>query len=395
MDKQDIINLFLKKKLQLDSEGLDFFHSNPSKIDIFLENLEEEAAPSIINSSFIQKTLHQQKVDIEIIKKPIYKEGRVSSQEYAQYFSNRFDKISKILTKKLSLMNLMSIGKVTQKTRKFSVIGMVKDRDEGRMEATIEDPTGSLSLCFDEKTTPDYKQIVLDEVIGVVCEQIENFKVKNVIWPDIPLRKNVAKTNKDAFCLFVSDLHMDEDGFKKDSYKKFLDWVNKANYNNFYVFVLGDVSHDKKDVNNFFGSLPVSCYKIFLKGEIDPDIDAVDLNVPNPSLIKIEDLYMLLSHGSFMEKYASMWGATPEVVMLNLLKKRHINPIFDLNAKIYEEDPFLLDIVPDIFATGHFHSPSLFNYKGVTIISTGSFVSTPAFWLVNLKTRETIRIDFA
>ena len=208
MEKQDIINLFLVKKLQLDSQSLEFFNKNPDEIQNFLENLGRNEVPFTITYEFVQKTLSVRTPNIEIIKKPEHKQIKLSAQGYAQYFSDRFGYISEILTKKLALMNLISVGKISPKNRRFSVIGMIKDKDEDRMEATIEDTTGSLPLKFDERVAVEYKQIVLDEVIGAVCENGENVKVNSLVWPDIPLRKNVAKSGKDISCLFVSDLHM-------------------------------------------------------------------------------------------------------------------------------------------------------------------------------------------
>ena len=395
MEKQDIINLFLKKRLQLDSGSLEFFQTNPKEIDDFLGKLKQAEMPPTITPEFIQKTLHHQKTEIELIKKPVIKKGRVSSQDYVQYLLDRFDKISSILGKKLGILNLVSIGKIGQKTRRFSLIGMVMDKDESNMSVTIEDTTGSATLFFDEKEVENYRQIVLDEVVGLVCEQSDRLKAKNVVWPDIPLKKDIVKSDEDIFCLFVSDFHLDDSKFKEDSYKKFLSWIENSNLEKFYVFVLGDISNSKKELTEFFKTVPENCYKIFLKGEIDSDTEAADLSLRNPSLIKIKGVNILLSHGNFMARYVGICGKTPEGVMLNLLKKRHINPTLDFSLGGYEEDPFLIDIVPDIFAAGHFHSPSLTNYKGTTIITTGSFVSDPGFWLTNLKTRETIRIDFA
>ena len=75
-----------------------------------------------------------------------------------------------------------------------------------------------------------------------------------------------------------------------------------------------------------------------------------------------------------------------------MIKKRHMSPTFGYNAKLDEEKMFI-DQPADIFVIGHFHDPRIINYKGVTIISLGSFVTQPIFWAVNLKTRESIKID--
>lgn len=397
MEKEEIIDLFLKKGIQLDSDSLEWFYRKQGKIREMLEKIDKkEPKPKTITTETIQFFLKEPKTNIELVKGPVCKKRKTTTQDYVRYLSNRYEKISNLLVKKLSLLNLMSLGKITQKIRNFSVIGMVKDKDNGEKTAIIEDPTGELKISFNEKNLKDFNEIVLDEVLGAICEKRGIVKAKKIVWPDVPLRKNVNKTKQDVFCLFLSDLHINDKKANKNSYEKFLNWVNKTKYTSFYIFVLGDISSEKKDITDFFYNLPKNAFKVFVKGEIDPDTTIWDLILPNPSFIRVENnILALLCHGEFLTNYTDVWkGFTPATVMQTLLKKRHINPTFRANTKIYENDPFLVDIVPDIFVSGHTHKPSLLNYKGVSIMTTGSFITTPIFWLVNLRTRETIKLDF-
>jgi DNA polymerase II small subunit len=255
--------------------------------------------------------------------------------------------------------------------------------------------TGELVACFQEKNLSLLDQTVLDEVIGLVCEAGgDGIVVSNIIWPDIPLKRDVTQAKEDVFCLFISDLHMDSEKFNHESYKKFLSWLNQVKYDNFYIFVLGGVSSKISDMKDFFSKLPEKSERIFLRGEDDPEFSDM-LNITDPSLIKIDNITLLLSHGGFLEKYSKIWpNLQPEKIMLNLLKKRHIDPVFDSCTKIFDQDYFVLDTVPDIFASGHLHSPGILNYKSTTIISNGSFLTQPIFWIINLRTRETFKLDF-
>jgi DNA polymerase II small subunit/DNA polymerase delta subunit B len=72
------------------------------------------------------------------------------------------------------------------------------------------------------------------------------------------------------------------------------------------------------------------------------------------------------------------------------LRKRHLDPVFSMEKAILE-DFLLIDPVPDIFVSFNSKSSGLVNYKGVTIISCGS--SEQICWIVNLKTRESLKID--
>lgn len=397
MKKQEIIDIFLKKGIQLDSSALEELHRVQSRIAKILEKIDKEkAAPKTITLEILNSLLSSEGLNIEVIKKPVHKKGKVTPQDYADAIVNRYEKISKILVKKLSLLNLMSLGKINQKTRNFSVIGMVKEKDIEENTITIEDQTGELTIHFEEMALKEFKEIILDEVLGVICEKKDTVRAKKTIWPDIPLRKLVNKTKNDVFCIFVSDLHMDDENFNKKTYENFLDWANKEKHYPLYIFVLGGVSSRKKDVIDFFNILPKKAFKVLIKGEKDPDTDVWDLILPNPSFIRIEnDVSMFLSHGEFLADYTNLWKELPPAMaMQNLLKKRHLNPVFEFNTTLYDADPFLIDTIPDIFVAGHVGSASLVNYKGVSIMTTGSFTSAPIFWLINLKTRETIKLDF-
>lgn len=397
MGEQEIINLFLRRGYQLDPDSLLYFREAPNEIEPFLEKIEmTEMKPKIITMGFVRELVKKTGIPVELIKGATSKRKKSTVQDYVQYFSNRYEKINNLIHKRLTLLSLMSIGKVTPRVKNFSIIGAVKEKDHEQKTVVLEDQTGEILVYFDENHKEEFRQIVLDEIIGAICERSEIVKVKKIMWPDVELKKNIGRTESDVHCLFLSDLHMDSDKFNKKSYEKFLEWVNKEKYKKFYIFVLGGVSSKKEDVENFLGNLPNHSIKIFLKGKKDVDTKMWDMTLPSISFIRLENsVSLLLCCGEFLASYSSLWeGCTPDKVMLNLLKKRHINPVFEFNQEIYEQDPFLLTDIPDIFVSGSFHIPSLVNYKGITVMSVGSFVSVPCFWLVNLKTRETIKLDF-
>ena len=81
--------------------------------------------------------------------------------------------------------------------------------------------------------------------------------------------------------------------------------------------------------------------------------------------------------------------------MMNLLKRRDIQPPLAPRESTPPSKDSLIEQTPDIFASGGFHTPDTRNYKGVTIISTGSLIGEPVFWAMDLKTREINKLDFS
>lgn len=399
MEKAEIIKGFLNKGYQLDAESLEYFQKNEGKIGQFMDitSKTESSIPTIITIDVVKMKLGQNegKYRIEVLRDFKRVEGVISVANSINFIAKKYEKMKKFLLNRLDLVNLISVNKLSSKTKKFSLIVIVKEKNEGDKSLVVEDSTGELSVFIDKKIIDNFYAVVPDEILGLVCEKEgDTVYVKNIIFPDIPLNRDINATKEDVFCLFISDIHMDDKDFNKKGYEKFLDWTRKVDYDKFYIFALGGISKNSDDVSNFFNSLPKGSYKVYLKSANDPNLEVGDLTVNDPSLIKIEGkLNFLISHSINFANYQSLWSdLTPQNILLNLLKKRHLNPIFDKN--ISEDDPYVLDVVPDVFASGYFQYPSYLNYKGTTLITTGSFLKEPVFWLLNLKTREVIKLDF-
>ncbi|MCS7106045.1 MAG: hypothetical protein NZ942_01890 [Candidatus Aenigmarchaeota archaeon] len=390
MERQEIIKEFLKNGFQLHPKALDYLVERKN-VNFFLEELKKSYNHHLIITLDVLKEIESKFVySLEIVKTPKKEEKVISVSDYTNFISTKYEEIKKLLTKHLDLVNLISGNKISPKTRKFSLIAIVKEKDESEKCLVVEDFTGEQTVYFDN-LEEDFKLILEDEILGLVCERKgEKIFVKKVVVPEIPLKKEINTTSEEFFCFFISDFHMDDKNFNKKSYEKFIDWINNSYFKKLYVFILGDISSKIDDVEKLFNNLPKNYHYTWLKGETDPE----DCNnsIKNPSLLKVEkSINILLLHTNFpFPSYFS--DISPTKLLLNFLRKRQIP---HTTKQFCNQNLFLIDLVPDILAAGHFHLPSFFNYKGTTIITTGSFLTNPTFWLVNLKTRETIKIDFA
>jgi DNA polymerase II small subunit/DNA polymerase delta subunit B len=390
MDSQEIIKLFLNKGLQIDPKSLEFFLANKEKLEDFLKKMsgKKDELPSSITIDFVKKIL----CELEILQDFSVPQKTYTTENAIHFFNNRYETMKKFFIDNPSLENLISVNKITENTNKFSIIAMVKEKDSAEKTIFVEDQTGEILVSVEGK---EFDDIVPDEIIGLVCEKSGNIpKASNVLFPDVPLKRDVNKTEDDVFCLFISDFHFESENFNKKYYENFLKWLGKFKYPNLHIFVLGGVSSDEKTVKEFFSKLPKDSVKIYLQDEKDTHFSA-DCNLSNPCLVKIDNVVMLLCSGGVLEYYVKLWSSlSVEKVMLNLLKKRHTDPVFSANKKIFSEDIFILKTLPDIFVASHFHMPGELNYKGTSILSLGSFTQQPTFWLTNLKTREIIKLDF-
>lgn len=395
MESSEIVKFFIRKGFQLDKHMLEFLVSNPNKVQEVTAKLESmERQPLVITLDLLKES-GKGESNISVIRTFDGGQTPKTVKEALGYFQGRYQKISDILSSKVELANLISINKMSDKTKNFSVIALVKDKDESDSSITIEDFTGETKMFFPGNIDA-FRQIVLDEVVGLVCENDNGINfVRGVVNPGVPLRKEAEHTSEDVFCYFISDVHFDAENFDERRYillkEKFHSEQGKKIF-----FILGGISKKPEHIAKLIEDLPADAAKVLITSDEDVRIEQKneEVHIVNDAcVIGVGNVKIFASHGSFLEKYFLYLEKSPAENLLNMIQKRHLNPSFSLTKKIYVEDPYLLDIVPDIFAIGHFHKPSAINHKGITVLSTGSLNENPSFWKINLRTRENIKID--
>jgi DNA polymerase II small subunit len=375
MNKSEIIKKFLEKGYQLDPSALDLLMEK-DYVDELLPRLTEIKSP-VITAEHIRSLVAEPLKVLKLMKpKPV----KCTVDDVAKVLNTRYQQLKRMLETK-ELVDLVSINKVTPQSREFSVIGMVSEACQEYVQ--VEDPTGELKIFLDSSLR-DVHQFFPNEVVAIKCRKSkEGIYAEEVIWPDIPLRREVRRATSPIKCLFISDFHMDSPNFNREAYEKFVKWISTVEH--VYTFVLGDVS--SKESNEFFHLLPSP--KIHVMGEIDVmpkgDVKVFD----SPVMLELGGLKLLLMHGQILEEYLKNFKS-PQRTILALLQARHLNPTF-----VGSKDPYLLDEVPDIVVAGHVHEASMTNYRTTTVLTTGSFLTEPIYWLVDLSTREVERISFS
>ncbi len=372
------------------------------------------------------------------------------ANDFIQYFNNRYELIEKILKQRQELQNITSISRVINKKdrEQVSIIGMVKDKQytkNGNCILELEDKTGSIRTLI-SKNKPDLfktaKDVVLDEVIGLVG--VNGDKIifaNNVLFPDIPLTKEIKKTNEEVYALFLSDLHVGSKNFLEEDFNRFLKWINCSLGNETqrqiaskvkYIFVLGDIvdgcgvypGQEKelvvKDIKDQYkvcaellGKIPKNINLIICTGNHDAmrvaepqlaiyrDFAEPLYNLPNvvmvsnPSIVNIHSsddfsgFDVLIYHGYSFDFYAAEVESVrnnggydrADLLMKFLLQKRHLAPSHTSTLYVpdTQSDFLVISKVPDFFVSGHIHKAAAANYKNVTLISGSCWQSKTAF----------------
>lgn len=350
----------------------------------------------------------------------------VTPASFLSHFVSRYKSLSQMLWRRPQLKNAVSIASLARirGREELSLIGMVRDimdSHDGRRFLTLEDTSGSTRVII-PTSLPERGEIVPDEVIGVKGQAGRGiFFANSVVFPDIPPVSWPEAPRPHA--LFISDVHVGSDKFVEETWEKFVSWV-KEHREIEYIFIAGDLvdgvgvyanQNKNLEIDTAEGQMEAfagylkqlrSGLKIFaISGNHDPNRDAEPQPVfsdefrkplekvpglelhSNPAWIDVQGVKILLYHGTSLdglidsvEPIRNTAYQKPYQAQMRLLRKRHLSPIFGRNKIFPDKEDFLvINEVPHIFHTGHVHTASLNSYRGVKLVSSGTFQDTTDF----------------
>lgn len=363
-----------------------------------------------------------------------------SVSDFTAHFQDRFRKLKGIIKSYGNGMGgtLNSIDSVKQYTagRELGIVGIVYDKtttSKGNLMATLEDETGTVKVLFTHQenarmggyTFDSANKIARDDVIAVRGKVWNNMIIANRFqWPDIPVHQP-KRSSDDIAIAFLSDIHVGHKLFLEKQFTKFLEWLNghidsrkELAGKIKYLVLCGDLVEgigvypeqqkelaiedaDKQyDVLfDFLESVPDYIEVFALPGNHDSTQRAEPqprLNngladrmknvhlVSNPSYLTLHGLKVLAYHGasldSIIRNVPGCKYSNPEVPMKEILKRRHLSPVYGGNVFVPgATDPLVIDEVPDILHMGHVHKNAYDNYHGTIIINSGTWQDRTGF----------------
>lgn len=364
-------------------------------------------------------------------------------EDFVNNFRNKFDKTSKLLRGRPTDNPIVTASKAGSGLgrKNLRVIGMVVDRratKNGHTLIEIEDAEGRLA-CLVPRDAPAQLQetageVLHDEVLAFdgYTSSGSLFIVKEIIWPDVPFREK--KLVEDEACIaFISDVHVGSKYFLQEQFASFLKFLNGESERQDhvelagkikYLFVAGDnvdgigiyPSQERelvtKDVYTqyeifaeFMKNVPEYVEVIIGPGNHDavrtaqpspriPQECTFELEnyknvhfVGSPAFFEAHGLRVLMYHGDSFHSMASSMQklsgcfTNPEKAAIELLKRRHLSPIYGENPIIPEphNDYLFIEEPPDIFHFGHVHHNGYANYRGTTIVNSGTWQDTTEY----------------
>jgi DNA polymerase II small subunit len=332
----------------------------------------------------------------------------------------------------------------------------------------VEDLTGKTKVLINfakHEIFEKCKNILLDEVVAFnVSGNKEMLFANDVIFPDATLSEK-KKIQEDISVAFISDIHVGSSMFLEERFLEFIKWLDgtggteeqkKIAKKIKYLFIVGDTidgvgvfpEQEKllkisdtlaqyKKLSELLNLIRKDIEIIICPGQHDAvwvgepqptigsewapalyNMENVTL-VTNPCLLEIENTFkILMYHGASLHSIVlensdirlNYGHNSPTIIVKELLKRRHLAPIHGICDYIPHEtrDPLVINIVPDIIATGDLHRPEVSTYNNILLIASSCWQSLTPFEekvgnnpdpckvpVFNFKTREVKILDFS
>ena len=344
-------------------------------------------------------------------------------EDFVGHFRNRFERISNILRGRVSSSPLVTTKKLKETAgAKVRLIAMVTDKrttKKGNILLDVEDEEGSAKVVV-PKDTEAFRltqRMLLDDIVALDGKNADElFIADTVTWPEIPFAREQKKSEDDIAIAYLSDLHFGSKKFLEKEFSRFISWLNGSEGRTElagkvkYLVVCGDVAdgigiypeQEKelavKDIYKQYEMFDLALEKIpdyisvfvvpgnhdaVRRAEPQPSIPfdlmkSEVVRLGNPSNVEIEGLKHLLYHGTSLDSIiAGMSGLSyskPEDAMLELLKRRHLSPIYGDNLIVPEERDYLvIEDEPDVIHMGHVHKNGWMMYRGTMLLNSGTF----------------------
>ena len=287
-------------------------------------------------------------------------------------------------------------------------------------------------MVQDSPSFPEYRDILRDTLIGISGVLPKNFKEgditafwgKDVIRPGFsPITFN--PTSNPHKILFIADLHYGSKYFSRSIFAKLIKFLTLQDLDPMYekiaeeiktIIIAGDLvdgvgrfSNQKEQITShsyqsqyeglatILRDIPSHIQIFIIPGEhdatqtalpqpaIDRQISKDLLAIPNltshgnPLRLSLEDISMLIFHGQgnfeLFQKHFQKTLVKPTVAIKQLLEYRHLYPEYGSYNPLapFNKDYLVIDEIPNVIVSGHLHHAYFEEYKGIKIITCGTF----------------------
>jgi DNA polymerase II small subunit len=433
MDGMEIVKTLASRGYMVEPDALEALGSNcdPRVLDRLLAGLDPAALT--VSADDVARVNARKHLPLRVLSDITNNSTCIGDyDEFVGYFRDRYGRLGDMLRHRISARPIESLKKKNfsrGEKAELSVIGMVADvrrTANGNRLVELEDRTGSAGVLISRDKDIFETPLLLDEVVGVTGTVKEGglLMADSIVYPDVPNTNVPRRSGEPSAAALISDIHVGSDTFLEGPFLRFIDWLN-GDYEDDnglvsrlqYVVVAGDlvdgigvypgqekeleimdIYEQYRKAAEYFNTFPKNLKIIITPGNHDavrqaepqpalPEEVRRMFKHPNitfagnPSAVEMEGVRLLIYHGRSLDDLVSnLPGASyskPEKAMVELLKRRHLSPIYGGKVLIAPEakDHFVIDPLPDIMHSGHVHTVGVCRYRGVTLVNSGAWQS--------------------
>ena len=355
---------------------------------------------------------------------------------FLAYFRSRFRQLETILKRRVDVRDAIPLEQALKLPvrNKFKTIGLVTSkRSRGdRLFLELEDTKSSVTVMASGETARKGLEVLSDQVVCIDGMKFrEDLLIANdIIWPDVPMR-NIKRASEPVNVAFLADIHVGSIDFREDLFDDFIAWMNlelgsiqlrEIASRVKYVVIAGDLvegvgiypdqindltitsqKEQYEEAARLLEKLPDYVEIIITPGNHDavqrslpqpaiPESYAPSLYAnerihmyPNPVTLNLHGVEILSVHGKALDDILSSTPGydfnNPVKAIELLVRCRHCAPIYGQTTPIAPErhDRLVMNSVPAVVQMGHIHINKIKKYKGIQLISTGSFQDQTSF----------------
>src|SRR3989344_3677499 len=342
MKEKDILSKVINKGLQINRDSIKYIHENNLTEDILYEIIKQaeqydKLTIDLEDVKKIDKKAQKENQSPILIQENPQLQDNITIDEIIQDKLNTYDSMRNILQNRWELTNIISINKIGQNVKIFSLIAEIISIDNKHQLLTLQDNTGTIDVSTYGLDEEQLKILELNDVIGFLCENENVIRITKIITPDIPLFKNRKLPDKKTAVIFSNKN-------SEDAIQNVLK-NHKDKYEKSYILTI--------------------------------DADKI-------ALFSVDGTTILVCGQKFFPN-----NENPIQTMTNFLKKRMINykKINDVAIS-----PFIINPAPDIFVSNAGKNEKSI-YKNTILISIDENAKENICWLIDLQTYESLKIS--
>ena len=421
-DPQSLASALLRRLESLDKKPVIIERSH-------MEPLLGRGPPAAAPSPAVPKQPHS----IQVISgsEGQYIEGTI--HDFRRYFMDRYNRLKDMLRSRADMRDAVTPSSMPEvsKHTKVKVIGMVSSKREfknGGAVIELEDDTDIIRVSFrGDELKKKVSRVMLDEVICVFGSTSNGKSVfaEDIVWPDVPPKTRPPRAKSDVYAVLTSDIHIGSKLFMRQQFESFLKWLRgegvgapqrevaeKVRYliiagdlvdgvgvypNQEEELLIKDLNKQYEEAAHYLSMVPDHIKVIVIPGNHDaarPTLPSPpiyrDFGAPlyslknvmmlgDPAVVNIEGMTFLLTHGKSLDDVIPALPECnfkePQKAMVELLKSRHLAPIYGEKTSLAPEprDSLVIDPVPDVFHAGHVHVWGISEYRGVLAVNSGAW----------------------